>query len=451
MALTTYSALPVGPGTGTNSANSDGAGTAEAESFAATRSGVISTVAMFIRAGSSVTSVRFAIYADSGAKPGARLGPEIVVASGSLVSGAWNYLSGLSAPVVSGTTYWVAWLPLGGTLNYSDNAASGGNVKDVTPSGGQATLTDPAFATWTSAFTNIVNVGVMGDDGAGGSVRQPILEMLVQGGYQRALAIQLLQPLAAPAGVTALSASDSGTGSETGTVSATVPGSDSSTGTEAGTVSATVPGSDASTGTDTGAVAATVPGADTGTGTDVGSPSVVVPGGDTGSGSEAGGVSATVTGSDSATGTDVGTVVDLSATQVSGSDSGAGSESGVVLDLTPPVIPAPAAGGGRELDYGDESDGSFRALSSSDGGMGIDWGTVERLEAPAERSEPLFTVRLPERRVRPAEPVYAPPVPAQTFFRISSGDSAHGVDVGKVESMVDDVDEMTVLGLLGVL
>lgn len=165
MALVPYSALPTGPGTGTNSANSDGSGVGESQKFTATVSGVISTIAFFVRAGSTVTSVRFAIYTDNANTPagGTRLGPEVVVASGSLVAGAWNYFSGAAAPVVSGTAYWIEWLPLGGTLNYSDNAAAGGRVFDTS---GLATLVATHPATAAGPFTNIVNAGVMGDDAA---------------------------------------------------------------------------------------------------------------------------------------------------------------------------------------------------------------------------------------------------------------------------------------------
>jgi hypothetical protein len=87
MALVTYSARPTGPGTGTNSSNSDGAGQGEAQSFVATLSGTITTVAVFVRAGSTATTVRYAIYADSAGSPGARLGAELVVTVSSAARG----------------------------------------------------------------------------------------------------------------------------------------------------------------------------------------------------------------------------------------------------------------------------------------------------------------------------------------------------------------------------
>lgn len=154
-----YSSLPVGPGTGANTANTDGTGVGESPSFVATFSGVITTVAKWVAAGGTNTSLRLAIYANNAGVPGARLGPEVVVTTWG--NDSWNYFSGFNAPVIAGTTYWVAYLPLGGTHNYSDNAATGGNVK--TTAAGQTTLTDPAPAFGTGPFTNIVNVGVMGE------------------------------------------------------------------------------------------------------------------------------------------------------------------------------------------------------------------------------------------------------------------------------------------------
>lgn len=161
MSLVTYSALPVGPGTGTNTANSDGTGVSEGQSFVATRTGTITTVARFVRSGGTNTSLRMAIYTNSAGVPNVRLGAEVVATTAT--NDAWNYYGGFAASVTSGTTYWVCYLPLGGTANYSDFAASGGNTK--TTAGGQTTLTDPAAAFSVGPFTNIVNTGVMGDDG----------------------------------------------------------------------------------------------------------------------------------------------------------------------------------------------------------------------------------------------------------------------------------------------
>jgi hypothetical protein len=203
--------------------------------------------------------------------------------------------------------------------------------------------------------------------------------------------------------VSPLSGTDSGTGSESGTVSATASGSESSSGTDAGTVSATAAGSDAATGTDTGSASVSAPGSDSATGTEGSVVTETGAGGEGGAGSDTGTVSVTAAGSDSGTGTDAGTVVDVTGgpTAIAGSDSGTGTESGTVVDLTPPA--PPDTGGGGPVDesaiYGAPE--TFRALTGHDRAVALDIGTVVDL-TPRPKPRPLRVI-LPRRRDRPRD------------------------------------------------
>jgi hypothetical protein len=219
--------------------------------------------------------------------------------------------------------------------------------------------------------------------------------------------------------VSPVSGSDSATGTDSGSVSATVPGSDTSTGTDTGTVSATASSSDSGTGSDAGTAAASVPASDSGTGTEGGVVTETGPGGEGGAGTEAGTVSATVPGADSGSGTDAGSVVDVTGgpTTITGSDSGTGTDVGTVVDLTV-AEPPPTGGGGG--DYGDETaiyGEPMRVLSDSDFAGAVEVGVIRDLTPAPERRR--LRVILPRPR----------PAPAPEVFRaLSDGDGAVGHD-----------------------
>jgi hypothetical protein len=167
LALITYSALPTGPSTGINTANSVPTGQQEAQFFSATVTGQVTSVAFYLAAGSTATTVRFAVYRNSASAPAARVTGDASIAISTLTAGAWNTITNCFAGELNaGSTYWLAFLPLGGTLQYTNNAATGGTVKDSNTAGHtELAQIAPAYAAGT--FTNILNIGVMGDDGLG--------------------------------------------------------------------------------------------------------------------------------------------------------------------------------------------------------------------------------------------------------------------------------------------
>ena len=149
----------------------------------------------------------------------------------------------------------------------------------------------------------------------------------------------------APAGGTPVSGTDSGSGADTGTVSASIPGSDTGSGAE-GTPAIGVTGPETGSGADSGSITAALSsaeagtgadsatvgpaGADTGTGAEAGSLTAAMPGADTGSGADAGSVAASVPGSDAGTGGDAGTATE----PVSDADTGSGTDAGSAAVVT---------------------------------------------------------------------------------------------------------------------
>jgi hypothetical protein len=165
-------------------------------------------------------------------------------------------------------------------------------------------------------------------------------------------------------GPTLLTDTDTGTGSETSDVQATVPGSDTSTGTDTGTVSATVPSSDSATGTDTQTtLSATVPGSDTATGTETSTGSITAPGSDSGTGTEAATTAVTLSDSDSGTGTDAQVSI---VSPVAGSDTASGTEAGTVSAAVP----------GSESSTGTESSSASVTAAGTDSATGSDAGSA---------------------------------------------------------------------------
>jgi len=167
-ALVTYSnVLPVGPGTGTGANDNIDPGNGQPWQFTANQTGTVAAMAIYVRAGFDCTSVRFAVYADSGDQPtGNKIGPEVVVTAANLVTG-WNYITGFSAPVVSGTKYWACVLPIGGTVGtgllVTQYAATGGLVYVEAP---LSQWNDPVGSMVTGPFTVVDNFGVLGVPGA---------------------------------------------------------------------------------------------------------------------------------------------------------------------------------------------------------------------------------------------------------------------------------------------
>jgi hypothetical protein len=137
--------------------------------------------------------------------------------------------------------------------------------------------------------------------------------------------------------------SDSGSGSESGTVSAVLTGADAGAGTETGSVAWLQSGTDAGSGSETGYVAQQQTGNDTGTGNEAGSLGATVTASDAGAGSETGAIAGIVDG-----GTDSGTGDEAGHIRIPGTDTGTGGET---LDELTAEITAGDSGTGAEGGY----------------------------------------------------------------------------------------------------
>ena len=144
--------------------------------------------------------------------------------------------------------------------------------------------------------------------------------VLVPPGPFSPMAFASLPPPPPPAVPGPVADLDTGTGADTGAVTATAPGADPGSGADAGTL--VVLGAETGTGSDSGAVAAQVSGTDAGSGADAGSGGIPASGSDTGAGADSS--SLTVLGADSGAGADTASA----AASLSGGDSGAGADTG---------------------------------------------------------------------------------------------------------------------------
>jgi hypothetical protein len=119
-----HAAILLGQQTVLSGRDSNSAGTAEAFRTTAGVTGTVTSLTVFVDAGSGATALVAGIYTDRGGTPGALLG------QGSLsrpVAGAWNSVTIPGAAVTAGTVYWIALLgPSGsGTLQFRDSEPRG--------------------------------------------------------------------------------------------------------------------------------------------------------------------------------------------------------------------------------------------------------------------------------------------------------------------------------------
>jgi len=119
------------------------AGVAEAFRTTATASGTVTTLSVYVDAGSQATTLVAGLYAASGAHPGALLGQGTLAGP---AGGAWNVVTVPGVAVTAGTDYWLAILsPSGsGTLRFRDRR--GGMAAETSLSAGLGALP----ATWTT-------------------------------------------------------------------------------------------------------------------------------------------------------------------------------------------------------------------------------------------------------------------------------------------------------------
>jgi hypothetical protein len=123
--------------------DNDPAGLAEAFKTTATTSGTVATLAVYVDASSTATTLVAGLYADNGGHPGTLLTQG---SQGSPTRGAWNTLTVPTYAVTAGTTYWLAVLGTGGTIAFRDRCCGGGSGAENTQQSGRSTLP----ATWTS-------------------------------------------------------------------------------------------------------------------------------------------------------------------------------------------------------------------------------------------------------------------------------------------------------------
>ena len=237
-------------------------------------------------------------------------------------------------------------LPASGAVDTAATAGANGNAATTFSSGATGTLSEasaavigacwgtsfeaPSLAGPSSPWTNFTGVTAGSD-----------AELLV--GYQVVSSSSSLTysgtgtefgfdwgavivPLKA---ATIVDGADTGSGAESGTITATLSGSDAGSG--ADTAAIGISGTETGSGADTASPpAATVTGADTGTGTE-GTPSVTLTGGDTGSGADTATAVAGASGSDTGTGAESSTIT----ATVDGTDTGSGAESSPITATAP--------------------------------------------------------------------------------------------------------------------
>jgi hypothetical protein len=147
-----------GTALGSNGSDFEAAGVVVATKRVAIASGTVDQIQVRTDAStaSTMTSLVAAVFADSAGTPGSRIGSQsATLTTGLTATGAWLVLTGLSVAVTNGTTYWLAFLPLGGSFRFSLNdSTTAAGTKDDT--GGQAAIP----ATWAGtvgSFTEIMN------------------------------------------------------------------------------------------------------------------------------------------------------------------------------------------------------------------------------------------------------------------------------------------------------
>jgi hypothetical protein len=146
------------------------AGLAEAFRTTASTTGTVSTLRVYVDAGSTATTLIAGLYANNVGHPGALLGRGTLTAP---TAGVWNSVSlTTGVPVTSGTVYWIALLgPAGsGTLRFRDRCCGGGSPAETSAQTGLGNL--PAnWSTGTSYRDGPVSAAGFGE--AGGSPPPP--------------------------------------------------------------------------------------------------------------------------------------------------------------------------------------------------------------------------------------------------------------------------------------
>lgn len=205
------------------------------------------------------------------------------------------------------------------TGNYSPAWVGGVEQTTATATGAQTLHFDGNYSRWGSivvAFKPAAGGGMSDSDTGSGSDSQSL--SAAPSGAETATGTDASTVAAAT------SQTDTGTGTDAGTVAVAVPGSDTATGTEAASTTATLSGSETSSGTDASSIAVALSDTETGTGTDAGSITVPTSGGsDPGSGTEGFTLVVTISTTDTGSGADANSI----AAAIGATETGSGSES----------------------------------------------------------------------------------------------------------------------------
>jgi hypothetical protein len=132
-------------------------GIAQAFQTSPQKSGVVTTVQVYLDASSTATEVIAGIYKNNNGHPGA------LVAQGKLSAlkpGAWNKVSIPVAPVIAAQPYWIAVLGSKGQVGFRDRVGSGTGLMEMSVSKTLASLP----ATWTGSVSKANSaMSVFGD------------------------------------------------------------------------------------------------------------------------------------------------------------------------------------------------------------------------------------------------------------------------------------------------
>ncbi|MEA2161492.1 MAG: hypothetical protein QOD66_3872, partial [Solirubrobacteraceae bacterium] len=146
--------------------DSNSAGVAESFKAAATTTGTVGTLTVYVDTTSTATRLVVGIYTNANGHPGT------LITQGSISSptaGAWNDVPVPAGSVTAGTTYWISVLGPVGTLRFRDRRGAG-----ASESSAQTGLTalPPSWSTGT-----VYSDGPISAYASGGAATQPILSV----------------------------------------------------------------------------------------------------------------------------------------------------------------------------------------------------------------------------------------------------------------------------------
>src|SRR3954468_19870378 len=135
----------IGDSTVQTTADSNGAGTAEAFKATASASGTTTKMSVYVASGNTAPTVVVGIYSDANGHPGALLTKGTRSAP---PAGAWNTVTVPAASLTAGQTYWVGLLGTGGTLQFRSGSAAGCRSE-----GSQSSRLSTLPSTWATGAT----------------------------------------------------------------------------------------------------------------------------------------------------------------------------------------------------------------------------------------------------------------------------------------------------------